>query len=76
VVLVTVYNQGRNTQEKKLLAILYYELTDMLGKKEGDLMVPISLRLVLLNLNVDQHYLREWKEQKQKILQTKKGAKQ
>jgi hypothetical protein len=56
------------SREKKLLAVIYYELTDMPGKKEGDLMVLISLRLVLSNLKVDRHCLREWKEQKQKIL--------
>jgi hypothetical protein len=64
------------SQEKKLLAIMYCELTDMLRKKEGDPMVPISLRLASSKLLVDQHYLREWKDQKQKILQMKKGAKQ
>ena len=67
----------RNTysREKKLLAITYCELTDMPGKKEGDPIVPISLRLASSKLLVDRHCLREWKEQKQKILQMKKGAK-
>lgn len=63
------------SQEKKLLAVTYCELTDMPGKKEEDPMVPISLRMASSKLKVDQHYLREWKEQKQKILQMKKGAK-
>jgi hypothetical protein len=47
----------------------------MPGKKEGDPVVPISLSLASSNLKVDRHCLREWKEQKQKILQMKKGAK-
>jgi hypothetical protein len=64
------------SREKKLLAIMYYKLTDMPGRKEGDPMVPISLCLASSNLKVDWHCLREWKEQKQKILQMKKGAKQ
>jgi hypothetical protein len=63
------------SREKKLLAVTYCELTDMPGKKEGDPVVPISLSLALSNLKVDRHCLREWKEQKQKILQMKKGAK-
>jgi hypothetical protein len=47
------------SREKKLLAVIYYKLTDMPGKKEGDLIVPIFLRLVLSNLKVDRHCLRE-----------------
>ena len=56
------------SREKKLLAVIYYKLTDMPEKKEEDLIILIFLYLILLNLKVDRHCLREWKEQKQKIL--------
>jgi hypothetical protein len=60
----------RNTysREKMLLAVIYYKLTDILGKKEGDPIILIFLRLVLSNLKIDRHCLREWKKQNQKIL--------
>jgi hypothetical protein len=45
----------------------------MLGKK-GMLDVPISASLACKNLGIDQHCLRDWKKNKQKILQMKKGV--
>jgi hypothetical protein len=45
----------------------------MLGKK-GIPDVPITASLACKNLKIDQHSLRDWKKNKQKILQMKKGA--
>jgi hypothetical protein len=45
----------------------------MLGKK-GMLDVLITASLACKNLGIDQHYLRDWKKNKQKILRMKKGA--
>jgi hypothetical protein len=62
------------SREKKLLAITYFELTDMPGK-EGGTDIPITTSLTAHNLKTDRSSLREWKKQKQKILRMKKGAK-
>jgi hypothetical protein len=62
------------SREKKLLAITYFELTDMPGKKDRP-DVPISASLAIENLGIDRSCLREWKKQKQRILRMKKGAK-
>ena len=66
----------RNTysREKKLLAIAYFEQTDMPRKVKGT-WVPISESQASKKLKIDQHSLREWKQNKQKILAMKKGAK-
>jgi hypothetical protein len=45
----------------------------MLGK-EGMPDVSITASLACKNLGIDQHSLRNWKKNKQKILQMKKGA--
>jgi hypothetical protein len=62
------------SREKKLLAITYFELTDMPGKKDRP-DIPISASLAAGNLGIDRSCLREWKKQKQRILRMKKGAK-
>ena len=62
------------SREKKLLAITYFELTDMPRKKDK-LDIPISTSLAAGNLGIDRSSLREWKKQKQRILRIKKGAK-
>jgi hypothetical protein len=43
------------SREKKLIAITYCELTDMLGKKEGNPIVPITLSLASAKLDIDRH---------------------
>ena len=48
--------------------------TDMLRKVEGT-WVLISESQALKELKIDQHSLREWKQNKRKILAMKKGAK-
>jgi hypothetical protein len=68
------WKRNAYSREKKLLAITYLEQTDMLGKIDGTF-VPISLVLASKKLGVDRHCLREWKQQKQRNLQMKKGAK-
>jgi hypothetical protein len=62
------------SREKKLQAINYFELTDMLGK-QGEPDVPISLTLASTKLKLDRKCLCEWKKQKLRILRMKKGAK-
>jgi len=46
----------------------------MLGKK-NELDIPISLTVALAKLKINQKSLREWKNQKLRILRIKKGAK-
>jgi hypothetical protein len=45
----------------------------MLGKK-GGLDIPITLSYAAGQLHVDRHCLRDWKDNKAKILGMKKGA--
>jgi len=59
---------------EKLLAITYFELTDMPGKK-GRSDGSITVSLAAHNLKIDRSCLREWKKQKQRILRMKKGVK-
>ena len=42
--------------------------------KGGMLDVPITASRACKNLGIDRHCLRDWKKNKQKILQMKKGA--
>ena len=61
------------SREKKLLAITYFELTNM-PRKNGAPNTPITTTLVAKNLGIDRSSLREWKGLKQRILRMKKGV--
>jgi len=63
------------SREKKLQAITYLTSTDM--PKKGGVpgeMALISLTYASVQLKVDRHSLREWRDSKAKILGMKKGA--
>ncbi len=60
------------SREKKLQAITYLASTDMPGKGGSD--IPITLSYAAKQLCVDRHCLRDWKDNKAKILGMKKGA--
>jgi len=61
------------SREKKLQAITYVTSTDMPGKKGGP-DIPITLSYAAKQLRIDRHCLRDWKDNKAKILGMKKGA--
>jgi hypothetical protein len=63
------------SREKKLQAITYLTSTDM-PKKGAVLgeMVPITLSYASVQLKVDRKNLRDWRDNKAKILGMKKGA--
>jgi hypothetical protein len=61
-------------REKKLQAITYFEMTDVLGTK-GRANTPISLARAARTLGIDRKQLRDWWRNKTKILHMKKGAK-
>jgi hypothetical protein len=63
------------SREKKLQAITYFEMTDVLGTK-GRATTPIPLARAVRTLGIDRKQLRDWRRNKTKILHIKKGAKQ
>jgi hypothetical protein len=67
------------SREKKLAVITYLELTDMRNAKaNGDPnapWVPVTWSYASQKLERDRKCLREWKRQKIRIIQMKKGAK-
>ena len=65
-------------REKKLAVITYLELTDMPNPKAKDPnapWVPVTWTYASQRLKLDRKCLREWKKQKLRILQMKKGTK-
>jgi hypothetical protein len=62
------------SREKKLQAITYFEMTDVLGTK-GRANTPIPLAQAARTLGIDRKQLRDWQRNKTKILHIKKGAK-
>jgi hypothetical protein len=66
------FKRNGYSREKKLLAITYFELTDMPGKKDCP-NVPITASLAANNLGIDRSSLREWKKQKQRMKKDEEG---